>query len=566
MTVAAQGLLTDTVSTTYGLFESGDACVGVPLSDVREVTSCPDQLEVLPVTAPGLLGAMNLRGQVIPVLDILAMHGHERRAQDVREVQELDSAQYRSRRVIVVLLRNHQLLGLVVDSVHGVIVPGPMTRIGKPDSQGLLVSHTFTRPETGGIVSVLDVEAMFALPGVPMVQEEGRADGLFGGGDEAGTALHAGNGQNSMLLVRCADHRLALSINSVHTILPRVQVRNSPLRHGSCKGVTDYDGVEIPVFDPLELTGLGRLSNEESEGVAIRFHDGLVVMLLSGVLELINIGSVETLNLPPIQVPGRRYLENVLRVPNHGDFLTLAVDAMLENDELKSLSRLNTPHANTVPAQRAGRTGADEDTWTREQPGQETYLTFSAGREMAVPLRQVVEILEFPSRYSVLESGNDKMLGLFTHRDTVVPLYRLTRLLGVPDSPLETSYVLIVSTAADGGVAQVVGLVVHALRAIEKSVWADPEPKRSGYPEGSLESALADMTMLRLSPIGTAEEPRMLPRVDLTAIGAALVPPQVAQVAQAPQVPRGPQSPPVLTAPAVASLPEIEAEAHLTLS
>nr|WP_269328381.1 chemotaxis protein CheW [Kineosporia mesophila] len=527
-----QGLRPDPVSTTYGLFESGDACVGVPLSDVREVTPCPDQFDVLPVTAPGLLGAVNLRGQVIPVLDLLAMHGHARTGQAVPA--PADPPERRPRRVIVVLLRDHKLLGLIVDSVHGVIVPATMTRVGTPDGGGLLVSHTFTRPETGNIVSVLDVDAMFALPGVPMVQEEGRSDGLFGGGDEGGAALHSGGAQNSMLLVRCADHRLAISIKSVHTILPRVQVRSSPLRHGSCKGVTDYDGVEIPVFDPLELAGLGSLNNEESEGVAIRFNDGLVVMLLSGVLELINTGSVETLNMPAMQVPGRRYLGNVLRVPDHGDFLTLEVGAMLENDELQALSRLNTPHQGTVPAQRAGRAGADDDTWTQEQTGNETYLTFSAGREMAVPLRQVVEILEFPSQYSVLEAGHDQVLGLFTHRDTVVPLYRLTRLLQVPDSPLESSYVLIVSTDADGGSGQVVGLVVHALRAIEKSVWEDPEPKRSGYPEGSLESALADMTMLRLSPIGTADEPRMLPRVDLTAIGAALVPNPTPQASSVP--------------------------------
>ncbi|GAB6900768.1 chemotaxis protein CheW [Kineosporia succinea] len=513
----------DLASTTYGLFATGEACVGVPLSDVREVTPCPDKLEVLPANAPGLLGALNLRGQVIPVLDLLRMRPEHALGADGSSGREPGDG-HTPRRVIVVLLRERQLLGLIVDSVHGVTTPPRLTRMGTPDGQGLLVSHTFTRAETGGIVSVLDVAAMFALPGVPVVQEEGRADGLFGAGaGEPGSVLHVGTGQNSMLLVRCAEHRLAISIESVHTILPRVKVRSSPLRHGSCKGVADYGGAEIPVFDPLELAGLGSLNNEDAEGVAIRFRDGLVVMLLSEVLELINTGSVETMALPAIQVPGRRYLENVLRVPGHGDFLTLAVGSMLEHDDLKALSRLNTPHDSGVPAQRLGEI-SDADTWTREAKTSETYLTFSAGRDMAVPLRQVVEILEFPERYSVLEAGHEKVLGLFTHRDTVVPLYRLTRLLEVPDSPLESSYVLIVSTDPEGGSGQVVGLVVHALRAIEKAVWEDPDPKRSGHPAGSLEAALLDFTMMRVAPIGTADEPRMLPRVDLSAIGSALVP------------------------------------------
>jgi purine-binding chemotaxis protein CheW len=520
------------VDTTYGLFASGEACVAVPLADVREVTPCPDQLEVLPVSAPGLLGAVNLRGQVIPVLDLLAMRGQQ--AGPAEEPQSGENPQVttedggrQSRRVVVVLLRDSQLLGLIVDSVHGVSTPAGMTRIGTPGGGRLLISHTFTAPETGGIVSVLDVEAMFALPGVPVVQEEGRADGVFGGGSEENS--HRGglnNGQGSMLLVRCGDHRLAISIDSVHTILPRVQVRNSPLRHGSCKGVTDYDGSEIPVFDPLELAGLGSLRSGDAEGVAIRFQEGLVVMMLSEVLELINVAAVEQLQLPAVQVPGRQYLENVLRVPGHGDFLTLAVGRMLEHDDLKALSRLNTPHEN-VPVQRTGSDSEPEDTWTSAAASNETYLTFgidAAGKEYAVPLGQVVEILEFPTQVSVIESGHQQMIGLFTHREAVVPLYRLSRLLGFADSPLESSYVLIVSADPGGDSGQVTGLVVHALRAIEKAVWEDPDPQRSGHPAGSLEAALSDSPMLRLSAIGTADEPRMLPRLDLSAIGAALVP------------------------------------------
>ncbi|GAB3285169.1 chemotaxis protein CheW [Kineosporia babensis] len=530
LSIAPGGADTDHTQTTYGLFAAGEACVGVPLGDVREVTPCPDQLEVLPVSAPGMLGAVNLRGQVIPVLDLLAMHGGGQVG--TGEAEEADQSVHRSRRVIVVLLREQKLLGLIVDGVHGVTTPSGMTRMGTPDGGRLMVSHTFTRPETGGIVSVLDVDAMFALPGVPLAQEEGRTDGVFSGGGEDSSSLHTG-GQGSMLLVRCADHRLAISIESVHTILPRVKVRHSPLRHGSCKGVTDYDGAEIPVFDPLELAGLGTLSSDDTtEGVAIRFQDGLVVMMLSEVLDLTHIASVEQLRLPSVQVPGRRYLQNVLRVPEQGDFLTLVVEKMLEHDDLRALSRLNTPHegrAEAVPAQRSGDAepgSADADTWTRSAHN-ETYLTFSLGaadKGYAVPLHQVKEILEFPAQYSVLDSANDQMLGLFTHRDTVVPLYRLSRMLGVADSALAKSYVLIVSTDPDAAGGQVVGLVVHALRAIEKAVWEDPEPKRSGHPAGSLEAALSDVTMLRLSAIGTNDEPRMLGRLDLAAIGTALVP------------------------------------------
>ncbi|GAA3629728.1 hypothetical protein GCM10022223_54190 [Kineosporia mesophila] len=482
------------MNSNYGLFAIGEACVALPLSAIREVTPCPDPLAALPTSAPGLLGAVNLRGQVIPVLTL-----DETTAPDLGE-----------HRVVVVMAHQEKLLGLLVDSVHGVTAPSSLQVVGSSQSR-LPVSHTFPAPDGGGIVSVLDVERVFGLPGILTVHDDRSGqDGAFGHpADEEVSPAATG----SLLLVRCADHRLALNIEVVHTIVPRVSVRNSPLKHGSCRGVTDFDGVEIPVFDPLELTGLGRLPDHDTEGVAVRFREGVVVMLLSEVLELIPASTAQRLTLPAVQVPGRRYLDAVLRVPGLGDFLGLAVDEILQHEDLNALSRLNTPLSGSVP-------GQPEAEWGNQAGG--TYLTFSVGpqvKDFAVPLDQVIEILPFPQQYSVLESGDENVLGLFTHRDAVVPMYRLSGLIapgrGGAGNP---EYVLVVSTGPGDGV---VGMAVHALRAIEQSIW---EEEQSPGPGAGLEGALARRRTIRLAAEGAAGEARMLIRVDLAAVGAALLP------------------------------------------
>ncbi len=92
------------------------------------------------------------------------------------------------------------------------------------------------------------MEILFTLPGIPVVQDD-RAGGEGAFGDQVEHRLEAADLSGSILLVRCAEHLLAVNIEAVHTIVPRVQVRNSPLRQGSCRGVTDYDGAEVPVFD-----------------------------------------------------------------------------------------------------------------------------------------------------------------------------------------------------------------------------------------------------------------------------------------------------------------------------
>ena len=59
----------------YGLLRMADMDVALPLSALREVVPCPPELAGLPAAAPGLLGAVELRRLVLPVVDLTAVLG-----------------------------------------------------------------------------------------------------------------------------------------------------------------------------------------------------------------------------------------------------------------------------------------------------------------------------------------------------------------------------------------------------------------------------------------------------------------------------------------------------------
>ncbi len=90
----------------YGILTIGQSQVALPLEGLREVIPCPQQLIVLPSQARGLLGAVDLRGQVIPVLDL-------------RVVLEVDATRS-PEQVVVVIIHEGRLLGLLADEVRGV--------------------------------------------------------------------------------------------------------------------------------------------------------------------------------------------------------------------------------------------------------------------------------------------------------------------------------------------------------------------------------------------------------------------------------------------------------------
>src|SRR5918997_4233191 len=90
----------------YGVFTVNDVQVALPLSELREVIPCPPSFEPLLAMAPGLAGAVNLRHQVIPVVDL-------------RLVLGMDTGSPMD--VIVIVAHEGHAFGLLAADVHGVV-------------------------------------------------------------------------------------------------------------------------------------------------------------------------------------------------------------------------------------------------------------------------------------------------------------------------------------------------------------------------------------------------------------------------------------------------------------
>lgn len=92
----------------YLNFTLGTEEYGLPLLTVKEVIAMPEMTPI-PFTPSHFLGVMNLRGQVISVIDL-------RRKLGIKEVDGKDKA-------VIICDLGSSSLGMVVDSVNSVISP-----------------------------------------------------------------------------------------------------------------------------------------------------------------------------------------------------------------------------------------------------------------------------------------------------------------------------------------------------------------------------------------------------------------------------------------------------------
>ena len=97
----------DDIRDQYLTFEIDDEDYGVSISDIKEIISvCP--ITMVPETPSYVEGIINLRGDIIPVIDVRKRFGKLPR-------------EYDSQTCIVVIEHNPFTIGLIVDSVKEVM-------------------------------------------------------------------------------------------------------------------------------------------------------------------------------------------------------------------------------------------------------------------------------------------------------------------------------------------------------------------------------------------------------------------------------------------------------------
>ena len=481
-----------TTEALYGVFHAGEVRVALPLDELREVIMRPARFSPLPATATGLLGAVNLRHVVIPVLDLCRLAGHEE-AND-------------NGKVIVIVARGDQLFGLLADEIEGVtrVPEGALLETTVAGDRPALFSHTFERPEDGAVVALLDAAAISRLPGIPVVRDSGPRGAVIGVGAEPADAS-----RRTVLLLGCGPIGLCIDVGHVHSVIPQLTVHSSPLDGGTCRGVVHLQDKAVPAVDPLQMLGLGHVPDDGNlRGLVLAMPRGLVVLTVSDIADIASIPVGDVLPLPPIGMRKGGFLTGVLRTGSGDQHLLLDGEALRADAELDALGSLGVPLTRRTPKAAAPATARPE----KDRPdgrhvvaSVRKFLTYSVGMEAATPLGQITEILPYPSNAIGLDAGG-ALLGIFTHRRLSVPLLSLPALLGMTEPPdLTTARVLLVDTP--GG--ELVGFVVPALHAIEDSVWEESARKEPAEPGAMLQRG-------PLVKIGTEATGRLLPHINLT--------------------------------------------------
>ena len=121
------------------VFKLGKQMWGIDLKYVREVVRVK-QYTIVPTTTEYVLGVFNLRGQIVPLLDISKILNVKRESSETA----------------IILNYNEEAVGFSVDNVVGVISVSDNEMLPPPTEAGDYVKGVLRRD--GELISILDTE------------------------------------------------------------------------------------------------------------------------------------------------------------------------------------------------------------------------------------------------------------------------------------------------------------------------------------------------------------------------------------------------------------------------
>lgn len=489
----------------YGVFRIDELRLGLPLSCLKEVVPLS---EIMPfaLKAPFLSGGIDLRGTLIPLVDLSEMLGlTPRAAQD---------------RIVVVAISDGAMVGLVADTLDGVMESEPDTRTRFEMNAGApqIINESFRDHVNGSYIHLLSPESIIGLPGMPKVRQVQRQqESLF---------VHKKTGiSGHLMLMKAGALQIAIEPTAIHATILLNDITPPVVESDFYIGDTTYGGQTLPVVSSHELFGQGRQKEGEKEAFLIRYADGIVAFAVDRVVNVVPVHQSRVSSIPSGTVPNQFLFAGALagsELEDHANssdyYLVLDSHALIAEESLASISRLTLEHRLKRDETRVKKQSEMSEVRNVSPGDRYSMLIFEAGQLWATDIRKITEVLPLTSQINVF-SERGYAQGLVFSRGKSIPVFCISALTHVPppEELTSTSSILVVDVEGTS-----IGLLVTSLIGVEPVVWKKDESAAMTIAGGRGGNACIEKVR-SIARTQSESGHRTVQTLDLTLIAQALI-------------------------------------------
>jgi purine-binding chemotaxis protein CheW len=310
-------------------FAVADQEYAIDISRVQEIVQIPEAIVLVPNAPAHLLGLMNLRGRLLPLMSLRCLFGLPDRAMDEK-----------SR--IVVLALGGATVGVATDSVSEVLrvarqLVDPMPPLLVGDERLADISQVCRLDGGRRMVSIIAAERMFRSA---MVKEALMTTSTLADGQAERPGDPDGSDEEEQFVVfRLAGGEFGVPIGSVQEIV-RVpdQLTRVPQAPAFVEGVINLRGAVLPVIDQRARLGLPAITANDHQRIMVFLQGGVRTgYIVDAVTEVLKIRSAAIEDAPRLSSRQAQLLGRVANLETQKRLIQLIDPASLMGAEDSAL-------------------------------------------------------------------------------------------------------------------------------------------------------------------------------------------------------------------------------------
>ena len=407
------------VTRQFVTFQMEEETFAVPLTEVQEIIRLPDMVEV-PMASSSLEGLANLRGSVLPILNL-------RQIFRMKDAVHDDSTR-------VVVINNGKAVGFVVDRMARVVTAEPREIENIAGIRSTVATDLLEGiiKRDSAMIMILDTSKLTSEPigTAARGSTAGRAEAAPANDHHREGAVSA---EIQLVSFELDNQEYALPIESVEEIVQVPETINAiPNTQGHVLGVMNLRDRLLPLVSLRSMFGMAPSAIGEQSRIVVVGHQGQSIGLVTDtVKEVLRVPLSLVDPLPGLLSSGSglREIDQICRMDG-GKRLV----AILLPDRLFTSSAVQDALGEVAAPESGDDMTGQTEAASRQADDEEQYVVFRvADEEYGVPIDVVQEIVRIPDQLTRVPKAPDFIEGVVNLRGAVLPVIDQRRRFSLPD-------------------------------------------------------------------------------------------------------------------------------------
>lgn len=423
----------------YTSFHLAKTEVAIDVKSVQEVVNFPEKIIPMPLSPDFLLGIFNLRGMIIPVINLK------------RLLKFPDDSIELSQKVAIVEIEGARI-GLVFDATSEILRVSDQLISSfdyVAEDSHRIINGAIKLDEGNRILQILDTKALLTIENVPQIVEQQQR--LLKQKKEN----HKDHRQKCISF-SVNNIKLAIEISKIHEIVKVPELKASSIQSDIFLGIINLRGRTIPVVSFSRILKINydqAVGETGDERIIILKIDRELIGLVVDTVECISSYYEEDVMTVPLLSKERMTMFNgCINLAGEGETLLISFDKILSNKEILEVTEGHSKiyqNAALEDGKKAGR--------------RESYISFKLDHLFGIAIKDIKEIINYSNDVLNAPGMPFFVKGMLNLRSQLVTIIDTRSLYKMGDKPIDASSAKILIFEKDD---ERFGLIVDELESI----------------------------------------------------------------------------------------------------